>query len=185
MRVTPRRLAALAVAGAFGTALAPWWTLSWAGPVGSGAAEVAGGAGTGGLAQVLAVAAAGGLLLTLTLGAAGRRVIGILLGALSAGMVAVGVSAFSTDAATLAAAVPTAMLATDAIAHPTFWPGIHAALALVGVAASAWLVARPEAGRRRPDRDAPAAEVADSQASWEAMDEGRDPTRDAGDEEPT
>ena len=135
--------------------------------------------------QVFTVAAAGGLLLTLTLGAAGRRVIGILLGALSAGMVAVGVSAFSTDAATLAAAVPTAMLATDAIAHPTFWPGIHAALALVGVAASAWLVARPEAGRRRPDRDAPAAEVADSQASWKAMDEGRDPTRDAGDEEPT
>lgn len=184
MRVTPRPLAALAVAGAFGAALAPWWTLAWAGPVGSGAAEVDGAGGTGGLAQVLAVAAAGGLLLTLTLGPTGRRIVGVLLGLLSAGMIAVGVGAFVTDAATLAAAVPTAMLATDATAHPTGWPGAYAALALAALAASVWLVVRPGGGRR-PDRDVPAAEVADSQASWKAMDEGRDPTRDAGDEEPT
>ena len=66
-----------------------------AGPVGSGAAEVAGGAGTGGLAQVLAVAAAGGLLLTLTLGAAGAlgRAVALGLGAAGAAPATAGLAA--------------------------------------------------------------------------------------------
>lgn len=182
MRVGPRAALALAVAGGFGSALAPWWTLTWTGPVGGGSADLAGADGTGGVAQVLAVAAAGGLLLTLGLGPLGRRVAGVLTGFLAAGMVALGVGAHGADAAGLVARVPAAMVATDTVARPTPWPAAYAACALAGVAASGWLVVRPGEPRRA---DGTAAQVADPLASWKAMDDGRDPTRDTEDEEST
>ncbi|WP_232547810.1 Trp biosynthesis-associated membrane protein [Propioniciclava soli] len=178
MRFTPRPALALCLVAAFGVALAPWWTLEWQGAVGSGTAAIDGATGTGGLAQVLVVAAAGGLLLTLTLRQAGRRVVGVLLGLLCAGIAAVGIAAFSPDAARLAATQPAATLATDVTATATVWPGVAAALGVFGVVAAGWLVARPMAARRRPDHEAPSLEVADSQASWKAMDSGIDPTQD-------
>ncbi|MDN5570462.1 MAG: Trp biosynthesis-associated membrane protein [Propionibacteriaceae bacterium] len=183
MRLTPRAALAFCVAAAFGLALAPWWSLSWQGSIGSGAAEVGGAAGTGGLAQVLAVAAAGGLLLTLTLRAPGRRIVGGLLALLFAGMTAVGVAAHGADAGVLAASVPEAALATDAAARASVWPTLYAAVGALGVAGSAWLVARPMVVRRGPAGEAPGVGLADSQASWKAMDAGIDPTQDGSGQE--
>ena len=69
-------------------------------------------------------------------------------------------------------------LADDWSAVATWVPWAYAATGAAGVAASGWLVARP--GIRHRPVTPRGAELADSVASWKAMDEGHDPTEDEG-----
>lgn len=123
-------------------------------------------ASASGLPAVLPGAFLAGLLLTWMLGRAGRRVVAVLLGVLGAAMAGAGV----------AAALPGA----EASASP--WAAwAYAALGVAAVAASVWLAANP--GERRHAVSPARAEVADTLASWKAMDAGLDPTDDRHEQE--
>ena len=123
-------------------------------------------ASASGLSAVLPGAFLAGLLLTWMLGTTGRRVVAVLLAVLGAAMAAAGV----------AAALPGAEASASPWADWAF-----ATLGVAAVAASVWLAVNP--GERRRAVSPARAEVADTLASWKAMDAGLDPTDDRHEQE--
>lgn len=180
-RPGPRPILAATAGLAFLAAQLDWWTVAWAEPV-AASASLSGAEGTAGLAAVLPAALAAGLLLTTMLDAAGRRTVGVLLAALAAGMAALGLVHPAPADETIRASVPAAALASSFALDPAPAAWAYGALGAAGVAASGFLVARP--GTRRPASASPAGpRLADTLASWKAMDAGHDPTDDRSEQE--
>lgn len=155
----------------------PWWQVSWAGSTGPGTATLTGEVATGGLAQALAFVALAGAAATLVLRRPGRRVVGVLLGLAHLAATVIGLLHPEPGADAVRDALGAASLAGSWQVAATALPWAYGATGLAGVAGAGWLLWRPVAESSRSVR-APAAEVADSLASWKAMDEGQDPTDD-------
>lgn len=168
----------LVVAGlaALFAATRPWWHVGWGAASGEGTVDLVG-SQVSPASVVLPGALLGGTLLLMTLRATGRRVVAVLLGLLAGGMVTIGVLNPRPDAASVAEVLATRTVAEATRLDAAGAPWAFAAAGVVGLAAAAWLFARPVADSSRPVRRS-AVEVEDSLASWKAMDDGLDPTTD-------
>ena len=154
----------------------PWWTVAWQGSgAGTGESPLTGVQSSGGLAQALALVGLAGAASTLVLGRAGRRAVGVLLAVTHACAAALGVLHPTPAPDAVRDALGAAALAGSWESAATVWPWGYAAVGVCGVLASALLVARPVADSSRPVRGT-GVQLADSLASWKAMDEGLDPT---------
>lgn len=155
---------ALVVAGVALVAAAnqAWWTVPGDRPT-----DVTGVQATGGLAQALGLIVLAGMLLALTLGTRGRRAVGALLALTQASAVALAFGGPGDFVTMAAEPLPQTATITPAAA----WWGYLIA-ALVGTVAATGYAWRPPQARAR------VREVADSPATWKAMDDGVDPTLD-------
>lgn len=179
MRVGPRPVLVVAAAAAFGLAQSTWWQVDWTSSLsGEGGMGLSGSVATSGLAQLLPLAVGGGLLLTLTVRSAGRRVVAVVSALLFAGMAALGLAHPAPRDAIVADAL-SASLASEWTLTMTALPWLYGAVGLVGVAGSVLFALRPGT-RGGSAAHSGSVEVADSLASWKAMDEGHDPTDDGG-----
>lgn len=150
----------------------PWWQVSSA----LGAVPLTGVAASGGLAQALSLVALAGAAVTLVLRHVGRRIAGLAIGAAHAGVAVLGFAHPRPSSETVSDALGAAGLAETWQLAMTPWPWAYGAIGVLGVVAGALLVLRPVAESSRSVRDT-TAPVADSLASWKAMDEGIDPTK--------
>lgn len=171
--MTPRPHVLLLSAGLVALILAHqgWWTVTAEGAV----VSLTGAEASAGLAQALPVVALGGLLATLTLGSLGRRVVGVLVALAFGGVAALGLAHPAPSEAEVLDRLRTVSLADEFGLVAGWVPWAYAAAGVLGVLASAWLVAAPVTNASRSVRERPA-QVADPADSWKAMDEGIDPT---------
>ncbi len=176
-RFGPRSLLVLVGVGQVVMAGRPWWYVVDT----KNTVEVSGNLASAGLAQALAFAVLGGLLLTLTLGSVGRRVVGALVGIVQLGAIVLGVWHPQPSDAVLQTLKLANPLAETYTLQSAFGSWVFAALGVIGVLGSVWLMARPVTDSSRPDRVAVAG-LAHSLDSWKAMDEGFDPTQDPQEE---
>lgn len=177
MRLDPRLAASgAALAGLWLGGQGDWWRIAWRSDLAaSGAVGITGAAGTGALSVALPAVALAGLLVTLTLKRSGRRAVGVLTALVGAGMGVLGLSPRVPSEEALEQALRTT-LATQWEVATTGQPAVYGVVGLLLAAASCWLVVRPPSPATHTDRPRASGELADSQASWKAMDEGLDPT---------
>lgn len=177
MRIDPRLAASVAaLAGLWLGGQGDWWRLAWRSDLtASGVGGITGAAGTGALSVALPAVALAGLLVTLTLKRAGRRAVGVLTALAGAGIAVLGFAPRVPSDEAVEQALRTT-LATQWEVATTWQPWAYGATGLLLAAASCWLVARPPTPATNPDQAGNRGELADSQGSWKAMDEGLDPT---------
>ena len=181
----PWVLLLIGTVGAFAAAPQPWWQVTHPG----GTVPIPGNESAGALPTTLAAVLAAGLLLALTLRGWGRLVLAAVLGLAGVGVIVLGLAAPQPPAEVVARLAQAVTL--DPTGPPTrAWGGYGYAaagvLVLLGAVALAG-TARRRGDDGRADRfsrentSKPVAADDDALSVWRALDEGRDPTADAAD----
>lgn len=147
--------------------------------------SISGNDASGGLAYVLPLVALAGWLLGLSLRGVGRRIVAVLLALTGAGMIAAGVPRRPPESVIENAGQPLGLDPVTSVTA-TAWPYVFC---VAGVLVLLGAVAAFVAGGARPrrasrfDRTSDAARVTssdDPSQIWKALDQGMDPTEEAG-----